>query len=156
MKTRWLMIIPVATALLVTMLVPYPSYFDSREISVNLDARLIGGVIEISLESSSSSEEYLTHVNAFWTTNVKNNDPPQDYSWRLVVYKYSAEGKEADWISHYYWSYDIKAGYWLNSTYSFEGKVNDSYWFEASLHYELPIGSGEVAGTQVSDGLVVS
>lgn len=155
MRLSTVLLIPVVVAMLVVMLVPYPSYADARKINVNVAMRLTPmWTPEIKLSSNYTLPSYWYHVNAFWTTNVRQNSAPQNYSWKLEIVKEKAG--HVEWRAYYYWPYSIVGAYWINQTYSFEGQRGDTYQFVVYLHYNLPFsGEGDVAGIYASQTLRV-
>ena len=150
MRLSLLLIIPVVVTILIISLVPLPSYDSARQINVNMAMRILDtGTPEIELSSNWTTPGYWSHMNAFWTGSVRSNSPSGNYSWHLQVLGGQMSAGEPEWTSNWYYDYSIRGAYWVNVTYSFEGEVGDSYSFIITLHYDLPVGEGEVEGIHV-------
>ena len=158
MRLSMLLIIPVVVTLLIVSLVPLPSYDGARQINVSICARIIAttGSPEMRLASNYTTPGYWYHTNAFWAGSLRENEPPVNYSWHLEIIRGEHAGGVPQWTAHHYWAYSLKGGYWFNETFSFEGQVGDSYTFILRLHYELPIGNGEVQGILATTHLDVT
>lgn len=155
MRLSLLILIPIVVTILIVALLPLPSYEDARKVNVGLQMRVDKtGTPDVQIRSNCTIPDYSYHLNSFWFRSIRQNSPPANYSWHLQVIK-NAQAGEVEWVIDYYWQYDLRAAYWLNTTYSFEAEVGHSYTFIVTMHYELPIGSGEVQGIHFVSGINV-